>query len=191
MRSSAHSPARPSPALPLPFLPPRADGDFDPACAPGAAGYRVQLVQEGGTRRVQLVREGGTRRVQLIREGGGRAGGDGLQGIERAARAARRGGSPARPAPRARASGGCGPRPLRDPRTPPPPRPKWTRRVPHPVLINSSSPTLAPSQQGGRQAQGCGAGSWRCTSLPRTSSSPARGTRRVRLVRGEGRGVSD
>jgi hypothetical protein len=86
------------------------------------------------------------------------------------------------------------------PRPPLPlPRTKWTRRVPHPVLIGHAACFRASASSRGarvlsqrpRGGRGGGAGAGQGVR-PRGRDAPGtgRGTRRVQLVRGEGRGVS-
>ena len=89
------------------------------------------------------------------------------------------------------------------PRPVPPPRTKWTRLVPHPVLIGHvaflsdgrSRVRVQAGATGGCHApRARGVGGGRRRRFPRLAAPHPRPcdwpTRRVRLVRGEGRGVS-
>jgi hypothetical protein len=162
--------------------------------ARGAAGACRERRGERGER-VQLVREGGTRRVQLVREGGG---GGAASGAASAASVAWYSGyrlrlsAPRRhPACAARAAGHVR-------RTPPAPRRARSGRLPRrpggaPGLCKRGVERAAHRRVAPRKPRGRGGRRTSpvlCCCPYALRRAPARGTRRVRLVRGEGRGVS-
>jgi len=151
------------------------------------SGESIRLTERDGRRdeTCPISTGGGTRRVQLVREGGG-GGGLGRAALNGAAKQ-----GPAAPT-RERAK-----------------TPHLVREHPEPLAtVGASAPLVRPAPRGVRrpalppstrrparkQRRAARRGAGRCTIFSAYCIGRARcggGTRRVRLVRGEGRGVSD